>query len=173
MSDLIKFIKSIIKWIILFLVLVALIVGAVIAYKYNNDRLVTMFAMTCSYYENSTDNNDDLFVAKYYLIKKRNNSELPYSIYRGIHLLDDIGKTKEKIFEQSRLESATADEYIFNTIGKNSTFKLNRKNLSLEFKGYSTSGAYKSKANCILISEKEFYSAIENIINKKFEGNKI
>lgn len=174
MSELIKFIKSIFKWIILFIIIIALIIGAVVTYNYNNDRLVTMFAMTCEYYENNKEEfNSRLFSPRYYLIKKRNKSELPHSIYRGIHLLNDIKNSKEKIYEQSRLKNVTPDEYLFETIQGDSTFKLNRKNLSLEFKTYSTNGLYEAKALCELISEKDFYSAIEKIMNKKFEGNKI
>ena len=58
MSEFIKFLKSIIKWILLFILLVVLCVGGFFAYKFNSEKLVTMFALECEFYEATYDDKD-------------------------------------------------------------------------------------------------------------------
>ena len=189
MSGLIKFLKSIIKWILLFLIIITLGIGGFFAYKFNNERLVTMFALECNFYEatmgkiNALDK--DLTVvditeieaeagSKYYLIKKLNNSEIPDSLYRGIHLINDQTRIPKKgnIFKQEELTFATKDIYVFDRTDITSR-EINRKTLDMTHTEFIEKSELNHKARCNAISETTFYEKIEEKIQGTNQGNQI
>jgi len=166
MSELIKFIKSILKWIILVILLIALSIGGYLGFNAYNERLVTMFALQCLYDKPYEEENQ----LKYYLFKKRSNSDIPEFIYRGIHLKSDqLSSKKEKIFKASKLIKADPDKYIFKYIGFDGKHIINRKTLDINF----DSKNLKSSGSCELISEKVFLDKVDKLIKNQNKGNKI
>ena len=167
MSELIKFIKSILKWIILAILLVALSIGGYLGFNAYNERLVTMFALQCLYEEPTSVDDDRL---RYYLIKKRNNSDIPEFIYRGVHLKSiQLSSKKEKIYKASELIKADPDKYIFKYLTFDGKHTINRKTLEINYESTSL----KSKGTCELISEKVFLDKVDKIIKNQNRGNKI
>ena len=167
MSELIKFIKSILKWIILVILLIALSIGGYLGFNTYNERLVTMFALQCLYEDPTSEDNDRL---RYYLFKKRNNSDIPEFIYRGVHLKrDQLSSKKEKIYKASKLIKADPDKYIFKYIGFDGKHIINRKTLDINF----DSKNLKSSGSCELISEKVFLDKVDKIMKNQNKGNKI
>ena len=182
MTEFIKFLKSIIKWILLFILLVVLCGSGFFAYKFNSEKLVTMFALECIFYESTLDGVDTFELEfgaddtkKYYLIKKKNKNNFPDSLYRGIHLINeqtDIIKN-ENIYKQDELTKATQDEYIFRGIKYKGKRTINRKTLVMEYNHTYKEGEYKSKARCNIISEDIFFESIGELIKSQNQGNQI
>jgi len=178
MSELIKFLKSIIKWILLFLIIITLGIGGFFAYKFNNERLVTMFALECKPYEATLDGMDVLETivevdTTYFLIKKLNNSEIPDSIYRGIHQMYNQTQIPKKgnIFKQAKLTVATKEIYTFERTF--STREINRKTLDMRYSHFYGKEEVISKARCNAIPETTFYEKIEEKIQGTNQGNQI
>ena len=76
MSELIKFLKSIMKWVLIIVIFLILIICAFLLYQNHNERLVTLFALECEIYEDPLSLISERVdpVPYYYLVKKRNNS---------------------------------------------------------------------------------------------------
>ena len=161
MSEFVKLLKTILKIIGVFILMIACAIAAYYFWNRYQEEKITMISLECIWEETS----EGIINAKrWYLIKKQRNSLVPYGIYRGAHLKSS--PTKEKIFLQSKLEFTNSDYYIFKLISFDRLHKINRKNLKISFKKDNIW----TEGQCIEITEKEFYQNIEDKIKQKNSG---
>ena len=161
MSEFVKLLKTILKIIGVFILMIACAIAAYYFWNRYQEEKITMISLECIWEETSEGIKN---AKRWYLIKKQRNSLVPYGIYRGTHLIST--PTKDKIYLQSKLESTNSEFYTFKLLNSERWHWINRKKLKIHFKKDYTW----TEGQCIEISEKEFYQNIEDKIKQKNSG---